>query len=223
MYSYGSPHMAAQKQDDQHERTFSCYVRIRDVVLKTYLGRWTIGRSGERGSGISVLPAQYDDDDIHILYIFLYIYYINILFVYIYIYKYIYIFYQFIISTSICSCRIYKLHPCRVLNPLNECPGYMTWNHLMSRHQFWKPGGRWSIHLSVIAPRFPLNLSFSPWIGCIFWSNRTVWLFKLCAMFISIVKDTLKYLETFNSEQMNESCSIVFSIHNWNHLTVWKQ
>ena len=65
MYSYGSPHMAAQKQDDQHERTFSSYVRIRDVVLKTYLGRWTIGRSGERGSGISVLPARYDDDYYH--------------------------------------------------------------------------------------------------------------------------------------------------------------
>ena len=55
--------MAVQKQDDQHEHTFSSYVRIRDVVLKTYLGRWTIGRSGERGSGISVLPAQYDDDN----------------------------------------------------------------------------------------------------------------------------------------------------------------
>ena len=68
MYSYGSPHMAAQKQDDQHERTFSSYVRIRDVVLKTYLGRWTIGRSGERGSGISVLPARYDD-----IYIYIYI------------------------------------------------------------------------------------------------------------------------------------------------------
>ena len=62
MYSYGPPHMAVQKQDDQHEHTFSSYVRIRDVVLKTYLGRWTIGRSGERGSGISVLPARYDDD-----------------------------------------------------------------------------------------------------------------------------------------------------------------
>ena len=71
MYSYGSPHMAAQKQDDQLERTFSSYVRIQDVVLKTYLGRWTIGRSGERGSGISVLPARYDDDDIYIyIYIF---------------------------------------------------------------------------------------------------------------------------------------------------------
>ena len=64
MYSYGPPHMAVQKQDDQHEHTSSSYVRIQDVVLKTYLGRWTIGRSGERGSGISVLPARYDDDDL---------------------------------------------------------------------------------------------------------------------------------------------------------------
>ena len=70
MYSYGSPHMAVQKQDDQLERTFSSYVRIQAVTLKTYLGRWTIGRSGERGSGISVLPARYDDD----IYIYIYIY-----------------------------------------------------------------------------------------------------------------------------------------------------
>ena len=55
--------MAVQKQDDQHKHTFSSYVRIRDVVLKTCLGRWTIERSGERGSGISVLPAWHDDDD----------------------------------------------------------------------------------------------------------------------------------------------------------------
>ena len=55
--------MAVQEQDDQHEHTFSSYVRIRDAVLKTCLGRWKIGRSGERGSGISVLPARYDDDD----------------------------------------------------------------------------------------------------------------------------------------------------------------
>ena len=63
MYSYGPPHMAMQKQDDQHEHTFSNYVRIRDVVHKTCLRRWTIGKSSERGSGISVLPAQHDDDD----------------------------------------------------------------------------------------------------------------------------------------------------------------
>ena len=35
MYSYGPPHMAEQKQDDQHEHTYSNYVKIRDVGLKT--------------------------------------------------------------------------------------------------------------------------------------------------------------------------------------------
>ena len=63
MYSYGPPHMAVQKQDDQHEHTFSIYVRIWDVVPKICLRRWTIGKSGERGSGISMLPARHDDDD----------------------------------------------------------------------------------------------------------------------------------------------------------------
>ena len=52
-----------QMLDDQHEHTFNNYVRIRDVVLKTCRRRWTIGKSGERGSGISVLPARHDDDD----------------------------------------------------------------------------------------------------------------------------------------------------------------
>ena len=66
------PTHGAQKQDDQHERTFSSYVRIQVVVLKTCLGRWTIGRSGERGSGISVLPARYDDDDDDDIYIYIY-------------------------------------------------------------------------------------------------------------------------------------------------------
>ena len=63
MYSYGPPHMAEQKQDDQLEHTSSSYVRIRDVALKTCRGLWTIGRSGERGSGISVQEARHDDDD----------------------------------------------------------------------------------------------------------------------------------------------------------------
>ena len=35
MYSYGPPHMAKQKHDDQLEHTYSSYVRIRDVTLKT--------------------------------------------------------------------------------------------------------------------------------------------------------------------------------------------
>ena len=74
LYSHGPPHMAVQKQDDQHENTFSNYVRIQDVVLKTCLRRWTIGKSGERGSGISVLPARHDDDDDIYIYIYIYIY-----------------------------------------------------------------------------------------------------------------------------------------------------
>ena len=63
MYSYGPLHMAEKKQDDQLEHTYSSYVRIRDVTLKTCQRRWTIERSGERGSGISVLAARHDDDD----------------------------------------------------------------------------------------------------------------------------------------------------------------
>ena len=43
--------------------TYSSYVRIWDVALKTCQRRWMIGRSGERGSGISVLAARHNDDD----------------------------------------------------------------------------------------------------------------------------------------------------------------
>ena len=46
--------------------------------LKTYLGRWTIGRSGERGSGISVLPARYDDDDDDDIYHYIYIFFFSL-------------------------------------------------------------------------------------------------------------------------------------------------
>ena len=75
MYSYGPPHMAGQKQNDQLEHTCSSHVRIRDVALKTCQRWWTIGRSGERGSGVS-LPAAWhddDDDDTHIISLFLFI------------------------------------------------------------------------------------------------------------------------------------------------------
>ena len=41
------------------------YVRIRDVALKTCQSRRMIGRSGVRGSGISVLAGRHDDDDMH--------------------------------------------------------------------------------------------------------------------------------------------------------------
>ena len=43
------------------------YVRILDVALKTCWRRWTIGRSSERGSGISMLAP-------HMMMIYIYIY-----------------------------------------------------------------------------------------------------------------------------------------------------
>ena len=63
MFSYGPPHMAQQKQDDQLEPTYSWSVRIRDIALRTNQNRRTIGRSGDRGSGISMLAARHEDDD----------------------------------------------------------------------------------------------------------------------------------------------------------------
>ena len=63
-YYYGPPHMAKQKQDDQPELTYSSYVRTQDVTQKTCRRWWTIGKSGERWSRISVLAARLDDDDL---------------------------------------------------------------------------------------------------------------------------------------------------------------
>ena len=48
---------------NQLEHTYSSYMRIRDVAQKTCQRQWTIGKSGERGSRISVLMAWHDDDD----------------------------------------------------------------------------------------------------------------------------------------------------------------
>ena len=62
MYSCGPPHMDVQERDDQHEHTYSNYVRTQDVTLKTCRRRWMIGRNGERGSRISALAARHDDE-----------------------------------------------------------------------------------------------------------------------------------------------------------------
>ena len=63
MYSCGPLHMDEQRQDGQHEPTYSRSVPIRDVFLKTSRKQWAIGTGGERGSWISVLIVQHDDDD----------------------------------------------------------------------------------------------------------------------------------------------------------------
>ena len=58
--------LTEQKQDNQLKHTYSSYVRIWDVALETCQRQWMIGISGERGSGISLLAARHDDDDIYI-------------------------------------------------------------------------------------------------------------------------------------------------------------
>ena len=45
-----------------------CILRTQHVILKTCRRRWMIGRSGERGSGISMLAEWHDDDDEHLIY-----------------------------------------------------------------------------------------------------------------------------------------------------------
>ncbi len=55
--------MDEQRQDVQLEHTYYSSVPIQDVALKTYRKQGTIGRVGERGSGVSVLIVQHDDDD----------------------------------------------------------------------------------------------------------------------------------------------------------------
>ena len=62
MYSCGPFHMDMQRQDDQLEPTYSSSVPIQDVALTFFRKQWTIGRGGERVSGISVLIAWHDDD-----------------------------------------------------------------------------------------------------------------------------------------------------------------
>ena len=61
--SCGPLHMDEQRQDDQQEPTYSSSVPMQDVALKICRKQWTIEKSGEKGSGISVLIAQHDDDD----------------------------------------------------------------------------------------------------------------------------------------------------------------
>ena len=59
-----TPHMDDQRQDVQLDPTYSNSVPTRSVVLRTCWKQWTIEKSGERESGISVLMAWHDDDDV---------------------------------------------------------------------------------------------------------------------------------------------------------------
>ena len=49
--------------DNELEPTYSNFVPLQNVSLKTYRKQWRIEKGGEKGSGISVLLARHDDDD----------------------------------------------------------------------------------------------------------------------------------------------------------------
>ena len=74
MYSCGPLHRDEKRQDVQLETTYSSSVPMWVVALRTCRKQWTIERGGERGSGISVLIAQHDDDGDIYIYIYIYIY-----------------------------------------------------------------------------------------------------------------------------------------------------
>ena len=65
MYCSGPLHMDEQRQDDLLEPTYSSSVPIRNVALRICQKQWTIEKVGKRGSGISVLMARDDDDDMY--------------------------------------------------------------------------------------------------------------------------------------------------------------
>ena len=70
-----TPTYARAKAGGRAKHTYSSYVRIWDVALKTCQRWWTIGGSSQRGSGISVPAARHHDDDDRIyIYIYIYIY-----------------------------------------------------------------------------------------------------------------------------------------------------
>ena len=58
-----TPSYGRAKQDDQQEPTYSNSAAIRGLALRTYRKQWTIEKSGEKRSGISVLMAWHDDGD----------------------------------------------------------------------------------------------------------------------------------------------------------------
>ena len=62
MYSSRPLHMDVQRQDSQLEPTYSSFVPIQDVVLKTCQKQWMIEKGGEKESGIYGLMVQHDDD-----------------------------------------------------------------------------------------------------------------------------------------------------------------
>ena len=125
--------MDVQVWDDQHELTYSSYVRTRVVILKTCRRRWVIGRNGERRSGISAQTARHDDDDD--IYIYIYIYICLFTPIYWYIYLSIYLFMYLSIYLSL----------------------FQFWSLLITLLAYFYSNLSLSIYLSIYAPPWGLS------------------------------------------------------------------
>ena len=114
MYSYGPLHVAKQKQCHQLEPTYSSSVRIRSVTWRTSRKRRTIGRGGEKGSGISVMAAWEDDDEATEWLIWITGLAAQVIYIYIYIYIDVYIY-----------IRKNKTGHIRIMNLFPSCYGFL--------------------------------------------------------------------------------------------------
>ena len=134
--------MAEQKQNDQLEHTYSSSVRIRDVALRTCQRRWMKGKSGERGSGISVMAARHD------IYIYIYIY-ISVATL---VHQWHFVS-DFLMIYYMCNCNIIK-----------DCVLFLVMNgelvkkfkfDFLSASSLWKcqPGGPWVYWTSVLSTK----------------------------------------------------------------------
>ena len=124
-------------------------------------------------------------------------------------------------STVSRSSWIRRLHLCKWVTPINECPD-MTLNFNWRRGS--SPGTLWNAEYFVaIASKSILTRSGITWSikwNCFDHFKRCVnkWL-----MFSSICSDKYQYLEAFNCMQTNKQCWIellVFNRNIRNHFTV---
>ena len=150
MYSYGPSHMAGQKQDNQLELTFSSYVRIWDVALKTCQRRWTMEKWRERVRDICASGTTW--------------------WWYIYIHTHTH--------TDIQPSQLERQNTQTASWQRGKTPSIsvldMTLKHLM-----WgsSPGvlGNMEYPFIAITPRSTLTQSSSTWSGPIYGPNRIVW------------------------------------------------
>ena len=135
--------MTELKQDDQLEHTYSRFVRIQDVAQKTRQRRGTIGKSGERGSGISMLVARHDDDDDDDTFTHMYP-----LHIYIYIYIYIYTNTQ-TYRVTVVGLVVMPYFTAPVSFMRDKCPSRKCWTSSVLESSLWTEICSYFVHANI--------------------------------------------------------------------------